>query len=225
MKTKYIVTVSGLIAMGLLWMVPAKANMIYSMTDGNSAISGYTGPYGTVTVDLTDSTHATVTFNGASVGGYQFLFGGAQGVDVNVNASSWSIGSFTETKIGTGFATGDWASGGFQNAVDGHGSFNQTVDNVDGFAHAAGQVSFILTDLGGIWASEADVLLANADGYSVDAHIFVTPNTVDQANGALATGYAGDGGVSVPDGGSTALLMGIVGTAVGCISRRLRPVR
>src|SRR5215510_3392087 len=42
--------------------VPASA-ITYNLTTGNSAISGYNGPYGSVTVILNDATHATITFS------------------------------------------------------------------------------------------------------------------------------------------------------------------
>jgi hypothetical protein len=192
-------------------VLPASA-ITYSLNTGNSAISGYTGPYGTVLVNLTDSTHATVTFTATTVGGYSFLFGGQGVVGVNVNASSWTLGAISGLNGGTGFTPGSFSNGGANNE-DGFGVFNQTIDAFDGYTHSSDVVTFTLTDTSGSWASDADVLTGIA------AHIFVTTNPADASNGAVATGYAAE---SVPDGGSTVALLGCGLAGIGMISRKFR---
>src|SRR5690242_19780933 len=56
------------------------------INSGNSAISGFPGPYGTVLVTLTSPTMATITFT-SNTG---FLFGGVSAADVNINATSFT---------------------------------------------------------------------------------------------------------------------------------------
>jgi hypothetical protein len=52
----------------------ARADTIVStLGTGNSDISGYTGPYGTVTIDLTSSTTADITFSERQRGHQQLL--------------------------------------------------------------------------------------------------------------------------------------------------------
>ena len=46
---------------------------------GNDAIDGFTGPYGTVSVLLVDTTHATITFDANSVDPNDYLFGRGRG--------------------------------------------------------------------------------------------------------------------------------------------------
>jgi hypothetical protein len=193
--------------------VPASA-ISYSLSTPNSAISGYTGPYGTVTVTLNDSTHATITFSSTTVGAYSFLFGGQGVVAVNVNASSWTLGSMAGSNGGVGFTPGPLSDAG-AGQEDGFGNFNQTIDSFDGYTHSFDTVSFTLTDTSGFWSSDADVLTG------VAAHIFVTTNPADASNGAVATGYAANGS-PVPDGGSTVALLGCGLAGIGVFSRKFR---
>src|ERR1700732_1576273 len=67
---------------------PTKADSItFNLTDGNSAISGYPGPYGSVLVNRTSTTTATITFTSLINSGNIYLFGDGSTVDVNVNAA------------------------------------------------------------------------------------------------------------------------------------------
>src|SRR6266481_5295995 len=97
---------------------PARADSIsFSLVTGNSALTPYPGPYGSVLVNLTDSTHATVTFT-ANTG---FLFGDGGTAGVNVNAASWTVGSITGSGLGPLSDAGAGNEDGFK-------SFNQTID-------------------------------------------------------------------------------------------------
>ncbi len=203
----------------------AKADEIsFDLTLGNSGLNGYAGPYAQVTVDLTTATSATITF--AAYEGY--TIGGAQAVDVNVNAASFSVGTPTED------ASAPWATGytptlkqtphsdswlGSGN-VDGFGSFNLTIDNFDGNKDSATTISFVLTDLSGTWSGASDVLANNTDGYPAAAHIFVCgpggATTCDASVANPATGYA-----TVPEPGSLMLFgTGLIGLA-GFLRRKL----
>ena len=191
---------------------------------GNSAISGYTGPYAHVNVNLTDSTHATITFTSLTNNGNIYLLAGAQAVDVNVNAASWTLGSITGSNAGTGgFTPGPYSNGGSNNA-DGFGSFNQTIDSFDGYTHSSDTISFVLTNTGGTWASATNVLAANASGFLAAAHIFVTSSPANTSNGALATGFAANGASNpVPEPATLALALSGVGLiGLGGVRRLLR---
>ena len=189
----------------------AKADTLYSLTVPNSAVSGYPGPYGFVDVHLVDPNTATITFTANSVGGYYYLFSGAQAVDVNVNAGAWTLSNITASNSGSGFDTlsSDYSDGGSNNA-DGFGLFNQTIDGFDGYKHSATTISFTLDNTSGTWASSAVVLTANDDGYLAAGHIFVTGSPDFTENGVLTTGFVANGPpVSTPDSGMTAALLGL----------------
>jgi len=115
---------------------------------GNSAISGFTGPYGSVSVDLTSSTTATITFTSLTNAGNIYLFGDDGSVDININATSWTLGTITGSNAGTGFTPGPYSDGGSGN-VDGFGVFNQTINSFDGFTHSSDTISFDVTDTSG----------------------------------------------------------------------------
>ena len=219
-KIKYIAAV--LIAIAGLGLQQAKADFIFQLTVPNSGLSGFPGPYATVDVHLTDPTHATISFTSLTSGTNIYLFGGVNAVDVNVNATSWTIGTFVATNAGTGFTPGPLSDGG-SGTVDGFGVLTQTVNSFDGFTHASDFISFTLTNTSGTWASDTTVLVANNQGVFGAAHIFVTTTIggVNASNSALVTGFAANGGSTVPDGGTTVMLLGAALGALGMARRFL----
>jgi len=88
-----------------------------------------------------------------------------------------------------------------------YGKFNVQIDNSDGNSDATSPVVFVVTDTSGTWASASSVLSADNQGYFAAAHIFVR----DAAGGNPKTGFAGTKTTTnnVPDGGSTAALLGM----------------
>lgn len=199
-------------ALGLFAAGSASADTIdYSLGTPNSGISIYPGPYASVDVNRTSSTSATITFTGLTSGIYQYLMGGDGMAGVNVNASTFGV------TTGSGFANlVSFGSG----SEDGFGSFNLSFKNFDGNGDAVSSLVFTLTDTSGTWASAGSVLTANSGGFLAAAHIFVE-NTQTGAN--PSTGYAANGtpSISVPDGASTAMLLGISSLGVGMLKRRL----
>jgi hypothetical protein len=208
MKIKQITKITALLAVGGLMVAPAaRADLIFDLGIGNSAISGYTGPYATVDVSLTDSTHAKITYSSLTANGNIYLMGDGGTVGVNVNATSWTVGSLATANSGSGFSPSQLASGGSGNE-DGFGSFNQTFNSFDGYTHSSDSVSFILIDTSGTWSSASDVLTANGSGYEAAAHIFVTSSPADASGSALTTGYAANGVVTVPE--ATTVIAGLL---------------
>lgn len=176
--------------------------MDYTLTTTNSPGTLGSGPFGTVHVDLTGGV-ATITFTAAS--GYLFVDGGA--VAVNVNASSWTIGNF--------FSNGNPVSADGSGNEDGFGVFNQKVSQQNS-SNGASIISFTLTNGSGTWASAANVLAFNGNNWLVAAHIQIQDGTGN-------TGFAaGPNGGSVPDGGTTVMLLGAALGALGMVRRFLR---
>ena len=219
-KIKYIAAV--LIAIAGVGIQQAKADTVtYTISVGNSAISPYPGPYASVLVNRTSTTTATITFTSLTNSGNIYLFGDGSSVAVNVNATSWTIGSFSSSNAGTGFTQPPPLSDGGSGNVDGFGVLNQTVNSFDGFTHSSDTISFTLTNTSGGpgWLTAGSVLVANSNGAIVAAHIFVTSSPANAANGAVSTGFAANGGSFVPDGGTTVMLLGAALGALG-IARR-----
>jgi hypothetical protein len=175
-----------------LGALPASADTVTSIIGNpNDDISGFSGPYATVTIDLTSSTTATITFTSLTNGGNIFLFGDGGSVDVNVNATSWTLSNIQGFNSGTGFHPGAFTDGG-SGQVDGFGVFNQTINSFDGFTHSSDTISFNLTNTSGTWSSATNVLAANADGFDAAMHVFVTSSPANASNGAIATGFASE---------------------------------
>jgi hypothetical protein len=223
-KIKYIAAV--LIAIAGFGLQQANA-FTSDLNQGNTAIAGFTGPYGTVTISLdATGTIATVTFTSNTVAGNIYLFGDGGSVALNVNASSFGVSGITASNSGSGFLTtsGDYAFAG-AGQEDGFGQFNLTINGFDGFSHSADTISFTLTNTSGTWGSDADVLAFNANGFDAAAHIFVTSSPAVRSNGAIVTGFAGEGPQppppGVPDGGTTVMLLGAALGALGMARRFL----
>ena len=197
-KLKYLAAI--LIAVACLGLQHAKADFVdYTLVTSNSPGTLGTGPFGTAHVDLTAGV-ATITFTAAS--GYLFVDGGS--VAVNVNATTWNIGSFK--------SNGEPVSSGGAGNEDGFGSFNQKVSMQDS-SHGASMIRFTLTNTSGTWLSAANVLAFNAQNWLIAAHIQIQ-------NGTGNTGFAaGPGGGSVPDGGTTVMLLGVALGALGLVRR------
>ena len=218
MKIKYIAPV--LIAIACFGLQQAKAVTVYSLTVGNSAISGYPPPYGSASVTLVGST-ATITFTAANTAAYQYLFGDGGSVAVNVNGA-FTLGSITGTHLpGFGFQAGEGYSNGGASNQDGFGSFNLTINSSQGYTDASNSITFSITQTSGTpWLADgSNVLIANAQGATVAAHIFVTSFPANVTNSALATGFAANTGAVVPDGGTTVMLLGAALGALGMARR------
>jgi hypothetical protein len=183
----------GMAAGAMLATPQAKADFVFDLINAN--IPG-AGPFAQVDVSLTSSTTATITFTSLTAGGNIYLFGG-DAVGVNVNATSWTLGTINGANAGTGFSPGPFSDGG-SGTMDGFGGFNQHISSFDGFTHSSDTISFMLTDTSGVWASASSVLVANEDGNLAAAHIFETSFPANQANGAINTGFASGVGV-VPE--------------------------
>jgi VPDSG-CTERM motif len=219
MKIKYIAAV--LIAIAGFGLQHANADIFTSsLNAGNSGISGFTGPYGTVTINLTSSTTATVTFTSGTFGGNIYLFGDGSSAALNVNATTFTVSNVTGSNAGTGFTPGPYVVQTGSQQVDGMGLFNLTINSFDGFTHSADTISFTLTNTSGTWATAASVITNNASGFDAAAHIFVTSSPANATNGAVSTGFAGEGPQShVPDGGTTVMLLGVALGALGMARR------
>ena len=137
-KIKYMAAL--LIAVACVGLQQAKADLVtYYLSQGNPAISGYTGSYATATVNRTDSTHATITFTSLTTGGNIYLMGDGASVAVNVNAASWTLGTIKGSNSDTGFTPGPYSNGGSAN-VDGFGVLNQTINSFNGFMHSSSSI-------------------------------------------------------------------------------------
>jgi hypothetical protein len=219
-KIKYLAAV--LIAIAGFGLQQANAITMFtsSLNQGNSAISGFAGPYGNVTVVLMSSTTAIVAFTNNTVAGNTYLFGASGAVALNVNATTFSVSNITASNSGTGFTPGPFTVGSGQE--DGFGMFNLQISSFDGTGHSSSMISFMLTDTSGIWGSPAQVLAFNSNGFDAAAHIFVMTSPANASISALATGFAGEGtAVVVPDGGTTVMLLGAALGALG-MARRFR---
>jgi len=198
--TRQLVTMAA-VATALLWPLgipSASADSIgFEIADPNAALAPFPSPYAHVDVNRTSTTTAIITFTGLTTGGFTYTFGGVSAIDVNVNATTFtvgipSVGTLDPDPLGSG-------------NVSSFGAFNVTLDNSDGFSDRFSTASFGLTATSGTWASASDVLLANSDGFRAAAHIFVTGASC--GNEACITGFAGDGGLTATPEPATLLLV------------------
>ena len=220
-KTLLLVSLAAMVF--ALAVQPAGATT-YTLSQGNAAISGYGGPYGTVAVTVVDPNTATITFTALSAGGYNFLFGNGGSVALNVTGTG--IGYSNVTGINQPQAQGAVCNAGngfcdpifnYPNSptswqVSQWGTFNFVLNNFDGFNYAFSTLTFTLTNTSGNWLNDADVLTPNAGGNFMASHIFIANQ--DWSNTGV-TGFA-----TTPDGGMTISLLGLALAGMGLVARR-----
>jgi len=147
----------------------------YTLTDSNLG-SGFTGPFVKVAVDLTDATHATLTFDSLTNGGYTYLLvaGGGTGTAAGNISGSFSLLGFTGTPYQSGAqALSDGGSGN----MDGYGSFNQRVSTgAGGPGNAYTEIQFTVEATSGnswtnIGTGTGGLFTGNDKGNFLAAHI------------------------------------------------------
>lgn len=203
-----------LVAVALLWTAVAASqvsadSITFNLGVPNAGLAPFPTPYGTVGVNRTSTTAATITFNGLTTGGFTYFFGAAQAIDVNVNATTFTVSVPIPASTDNVPVAGN---------VSSFGNFNVTFDNSDGFSDRFSTGSFDLTNTSGTWATASDVLLANSDGFRAAAHIFVTATSC--GNEACVTGFAGDGGLAPVPEPATLLLLGSSMLSLGFAARK-----
>ena len=196
----------------------SSASTVLTISNPNPALAPFPGPYATITITLTDSTHAAVEADSLTNGSNDYLIGGEGAFGLNVS-SLFTIGPVTEfNSLGSPF-TPTFKSCG-SGTESGFGVFNLSCDNSDGFGDSATKINFTLTDTSGTWATSDAVITPNAGGYSGVAHLFDRNPSCD---GACVTGFAANGGTppQVPEPVSFSLAIiggGMMG--LGLIARR-----
>ncbi len=218
MKTFLAVTVVFALALPLGVGNAFADSFTYSIDNPNSALSGYTGPYADVQVNLTSSTAATITFTSLTTNGITFLMGTNTAAGVNV-AGTFSLGTITPSFL-PGFTVNTFTGAGSGN-MDGFGLFNLRVGADCGFPCSANSVSFTINATGGnSWANAASVLTANSQGAFVAIHGVACTAPCNPDAGALVTGFAANGGaVNTPEPASI-LLLGVGMLGIGVWERR-----
>jgi hypothetical protein len=188
-KSNLTVTIFAMVFAALLIGPHRALADLFTFDLGSINISGLTGPYVEVTVNRTSNTTATITFASLTNGGNLYLMGDGGAADLNVNGT-YTLGTVSVSNSIAGF------SPVFDNNtpgnVDGWGTFNLSLNLVDGFTGTADSISFGLTNTSGTWTSARDVLASS--GQIAAAHVFPCVLPCSSTEIVPNTGFAaGDG--------------------------------
>ena len=206
----------GIVGLTLIFLLPrASADSIaYFLNIPNSALSPVTGPYGMVSVNRTDSTHATIMFTSFS----GFLFQDGASAAVNVHATSVTVNNLTGNNLGSPHSapslTSIFNTTGSQ--VDGFGNYNLVINDSDSFTNATNIIIFGLTNSSGSWVSASDVL---TNIMSAAAHIGVC-NVGCTAFSLPIEGFARTNDAVVSPEPATVLLVGTLLSGLGFFGRK-----
>ena len=178
----------------------------YDLTTTN--VSGTpTADYAQVAVQLLTSTTAQITFDAESVGGKTWLFHSNGAVGVDVNASSWTIGSISGISTNGGSISS--LSDGGSSSFGPYGTLNESINSKKGNDRWS-EISFVVTDKSGTWASASKVLA------SPFAAAQVAPSD------GSATGFAGNA-VATPEPSTMAIAaLGTLGFVAYALRRRAK---
>jgi hypothetical protein len=234
MKTRVLigtfVLVLGLVLLGPL-AASADTYFAYTLGIGNTGDTGLASnpntppPYGSVLVDLTSSTTATITFSAvdlySATGGASFSsapnitlgnsdyysFVGNPGANSGMVAVNVNAASFTADFVSAGPTADSFAFTSFSAAhMDGFGDFNLAWNGPSvgdkfggnpGTPYDIDEFVFTVMNTDGTWANASDVLTNNpTQPYLASAHI-VAETVINPDTGSPVTGYAANG-VPVP---------------------------
>jgi hypothetical protein len=222
-------TLVGLLLTPLLLSPAIADSFTFTIGNGDTTLDSFTGPYASVTVSRNNFRTARITVTGLNTDGYQWLLGGPDAVDINVNATRWRLGNIVELNRLPGFREGSDRNGGRDLSVSEFGAFDQTINSPDGFRRSAMSVSFLITGSSNTrWLTAEDVLEPNALGFMAAAHLFACADPCRITDGAVAIGFAANGlnPASVPGPIAGAGIPGVIAACAGLLglARRRRKV-
>jgi hypothetical protein len=143
-KFKYRMSVATLGAMAIFATAQANAAM-FTLDNGNAALSGNAPPYGTVSITRIDNNDAKVTLT--AFGLYSFGDGETLGLNL-AGGGSFTMSSLSGTTLGTGpgntpgaATIGSYSLEGLGN-VDGWGNYNFRLKTFDGFKFSVTSLTF-----------------------------------------------------------------------------------
>jgi hypothetical protein len=171
----------------------------------NFFIPGVSGPYGSLTVNLTSPTRARLTFTGGSSGGFDFYFiGNPSTFEVTaVNANIAIIDSIQDS-LAAGLDDGVAAPWSPDPLVDlfsvvgPFGGFNEkefSADQANDLRFAMQSLAFTLGNFGSTpWTSAADVLIDNPFGFLASAWMIACrPGACSAEGGKTAATFVKNG--------------------------------
>jgi hypothetical protein len=200
---------------------PAKAD-VYTLSIANSGLGGGTGNWGTVSVTngLTNQVNILVTLNNstfASTGLLDFAFSLG-------SISSATISNETVNGVSSNVFLPTGSQNAAQNHDDGFGYFGYYLDCGSGCPNGGGgsytSLGFTVTATG--LTKDSFTLSLDKQGNLNSPAVYFAADVYDQSSQKTGLVGAPDPGQPAPDGGTTALLLGMALSIGGFLKRRLQ---
>ena len=168
---------------------PARATMTEQIDAPDAALTGFTGPYATVSIGRVANNRADIALISLSdVNGQRFSKSDSTAAVLSVNGA-FALGAAAAADVSLSGLSASFSGVNSLGTLDEFGNVSLSLDSW--YPDATNLVRFLITNTTGLWTSDTAVLMNNAGGYSAAIRAFACTPPCARPAGALPTGAVG----------------------------------